>query len=876
MRWWLMFEIVIEAYRWFFLRLADVVGLGWGIVALSFITSAAMMPLMKLVAGVVRRETEYQSVILPQLADIKSRYSSDAERHAHIQRLYRRYGYSPLSAVKKVLPLFVQIPFLLLTYFMLKDTAELQGVSFLFLRDLGKPDGLLRVLDVNLLPIAMTMVNLLTVVATPGFTRKDNVQAVSISLLFLLLLYTAPSALLLYWTLNNVITMFRTLCTKRGEGARLLCARLGGLRGLPLLLRERLTDRNLAIVGLVALIVALYMRLMVYMQLWFFNYMVSYWLMVEVLAVALVSNALVRRKSHLAVRLSAWIAACASIFAAVLLVVVLAMLPITTKGVMFVNAHCDLAVVFDVLFYLGMVPVLLEIVMYSREAVASVASGFSKEWHWLIGVIILSIHYSFASANFKLPICSVALLTVYLVLPALVAALLLALVFFRDFDARKTFRVGVGVALGAYLIPMVSLESGKILGWSSNLLVRFVLIGGMAYFVGRIRKRKPVLVFLVILVVLVVANVAVSKICADGETTSNMKAAEGSEVRKALLNAPCAHTNSIYLLVYDGYMPDAILDGMKVKSIGMGAFLRKYGFVSYDAYSVGCHTIASMGSTFNIGGVVQGSYRSSMAGDNVFCDYLRRFGYKTSYVLCGYDMPNRGERMPGDFYFPTAQKVTRPEMVLYPCIIRGILSQSANTFNSYTRKEWLSVKRDLMASAPAAGNFIYAHSEMPGHVAPNPAYRKDPETERRSYEDRVALADKELQEDMGMLLAKNDDSIIIVASDHGSHLSLPTHDNEYDAFTLLDRVGVQLHVRWPHDYKPCLKLNCLQNLFLEIEIYLSGDKSLARFAVPGETLYIQAPLRAPAGAIVGGVIQSGQDKGCNLFEAAKRRAHNGP
>ena len=43
--------MIIEAYRWFFLRLADIVGLGWGIVALSFITSAAMMPLMKLVAG---------------------------------------------------------------------------------------------------------------------------------------------------------------------------------------------------------------------------------------------------------------------------------------------------------------------------------------------------------------------------------------------------------------------------------------------------------------------------------------------------------------------------------------------------------------------------------------------------------------------------------------------------------------------------------------------------------------------------------------------------------------------------------------------------------------------------------------------------------
>ena len=134
-----MFEIVIAGYRWLFLQIADVIGLGWGIVALSFLTSLAMTPLMKAVAGIVRRESEYQSVILPQIAAIKERYGSDMERHGHIQRLYSRYSYSPLSAVKKVLPLFVQIPFLLLTYFMLKGTAQLSGVSFLCLRDLGQP-----------------------------------------------------------------------------------------------------------------------------------------------------------------------------------------------------------------------------------------------------------------------------------------------------------------------------------------------------------------------------------------------------------------------------------------------------------------------------------------------------------------------------------------------------------------------------------------------------------------------------------------------------------------------------------------------------------------------------------------------------------------
>ena len=85
-----MFEAIVSAYRWIFLQFAGIVGLGWGVVLLSVICSALMIPLMRLVAGIVKREADYQAVIMPQLEDIKSRYASDVERHLHIQRLYRR------------------------------------------------------------------------------------------------------------------------------------------------------------------------------------------------------------------------------------------------------------------------------------------------------------------------------------------------------------------------------------------------------------------------------------------------------------------------------------------------------------------------------------------------------------------------------------------------------------------------------------------------------------------------------------------------------------------------------------------------------------------------------------------------------------------
>lgn len=253
-----MFEAIISAYRWFFLQLAGFVGFGWGIVLLSVICSALMVPLMRLVAGVVKRETDYQSVILPQLADIKSRYESDVDRHQHIQRLYRRYDYSPLSAVKKVLPLFVQIPFLLLTYFMLKDTVELRGVAFLFLKDLGQPDALLAIFNVNILPIVMTGINILTVAAMPDFTSKDQFQAICISLLFLIFLYMAPSALLLYWTLNNVITCIRTILANHSQGARLLFTRIAVVHKLPFVIYRMITPKVLAWLIMILSLAGLY------------------------------------------------------------------------------------------------------------------------------------------------------------------------------------------------------------------------------------------------------------------------------------------------------------------------------------------------------------------------------------------------------------------------------------------------------------------------------------------------------------------------------------------------------------------------------------------------------------------------------------------
>ena len=868
MHWWLMFEIVIEAYRWFFLRLADVVGLGWGIVALSFITSAAMMPLMKLVAGVVRREAEYQSVILPQLADIKSRYSSDAERHVHVQRLYRRYGYSPLSAVKKVLPLFVQIPFLLLTYFMLKDTAELQGVSFLFLRDLGKPDGLLRVLDVNLLPIAMTLVNLLTVVATPGFTRKDNVQAVSISLLFLLLLYTAPSALLLYWTLNNIITMLRTLYAKRGEGGRLLLSRIKMLQCVPSMLRRVIATKMLACFSLSLFVLTLYFcgtaKLMMEVN-GGIVCNVMYRGMTFVLAAASIVQFIHLRKDAYARKLILYV----SVIACLGFAVVLSGMFVFSR-MMFMSflGWVDMFVAVACLSVLWMLP-------YGFMKGNSIVDAV-KEWYraliysgWMfIFPVIIAIHYSYASEVFVLNILELLTLCVYMIVPCIVTSFALIVLFRRWIAGNSLFKFSVGVFVGIYLIPLITTETGWF-AYNRNLLIRIVLIGATSVMFILVKRRTKGLVFSAFLM----SAVIVSAVINHGKDIVAQPVSNDSSWRdrmeSVIGDAHCVRSNNVYLLVYDAYGHRSILDGLGLQDDAIYEKLKSYGYTLYDAYSVGADTLTSMAAMFTFNNIKGDGDQATVSGDNVFCDLLRTSGYKTSYILLGYLIPAKDRRKPGDYYFPGESKITRPEMVLYPCILRGSLSQSPSVFDSYSMDEWLKEKYNALDKCPNTHSFVYAHMEYPAHAPWHPRYRKTDKEEQVMYGDRLKKANEQMVKDLERL-DKDPDSIVILMSDHGGSLIIPENSGECGIKNLIDHVGVFLAIRWPRDYVPTLELNCIQNVLVEVMIYLTGDKSLKRLEVPGVTVSLDYPFGTAAGVINKGVIQFGEGAGENLFDAAWR------
>ena len=130
---------------------------------------------------------------------------------------YRQQNYKPYYGLKSSLSILLQIPFFLAAYNYLSHLEVLNGVSFLFIKDLGRPDALFNIagFDINILPIAMTMINIVSgIIYTRKLTVRDKVQVYGVAVIFLILLYKSPSGLVLYWMMNNIYSLCKNVFLK--------------------------------------------------------------------------------------------------------------------------------------------------------------------------------------------------------------------------------------------------------------------------------------------------------------------------------------------------------------------------------------------------------------------------------------------------------------------------------------------------------------------------------------------------------------------------------------------------------------------------------------------------------------------------------------
>ena len=189
---------------------------GLAIVALSITVNLLVLPLYNRADAMQEKQRLMEEKLRRGVEHIKRTFKGD-EQLMMLQTYYRQNGYSPLDALKGSVSLFLEIPFFVAAYQFLSHLSLLQGATFGPIRDLGAADGLLAVagLTVNVLPILMTVVNLLaTFLFAKDLSLRTNLQLYGLALFFLVFLYDSPAGLVIYWTLNNLFNLVKTVVYK--------------------------------------------------------------------------------------------------------------------------------------------------------------------------------------------------------------------------------------------------------------------------------------------------------------------------------------------------------------------------------------------------------------------------------------------------------------------------------------------------------------------------------------------------------------------------------------------------------------------------------------------------------------------------------------
>ncbi|MCL2128781.1 MAG: YidC/Oxa1 family membrane protein insertase [Treponema sp.] len=165
-------------------------------------------------------EREKQEKMKRMKDNIKSAFKGD-KQYMILSTLYRQHNYHPLYALRNSIDLFIQIPFFIAAYHFLSNLEMLNGQAFKFIKDLGAPDGLYK--GINILPILMTLLNIVSgIIYTKGLPIKDKIQVYGIGAIFLVLLYNSPSALVLYWTSNNIYNLIKNILLKTKNAKKLV------------------------------------------------------------------------------------------------------------------------------------------------------------------------------------------------------------------------------------------------------------------------------------------------------------------------------------------------------------------------------------------------------------------------------------------------------------------------------------------------------------------------------------------------------------------------------------------------------------------------------------------------------------------------------
>lgn len=179
---------------------------GWAIIVLTIIVKLVLYPLSY--KGMVSMQKLKD--IAPKMKEIQEKYKGDAQKlQMHMMQLYKKHGANPMGGC---FPLLIQIPIFYAIYRVLYNSVELKSAEFiLWIHDLSVMDPFF------VLPILMGVSMYIQQVLTPN-TFTDPIQAKvfrTLPVIFTIFLIFFPAGLVLYWTINNILSILQQLSINR-------------------------------------------------------------------------------------------------------------------------------------------------------------------------------------------------------------------------------------------------------------------------------------------------------------------------------------------------------------------------------------------------------------------------------------------------------------------------------------------------------------------------------------------------------------------------------------------------------------------------------------------------------------------------------------
>jgi YidC/Oxa1 family membrane protein insertase len=170
---------------------------GWAIMGLTLLLKLAFFPL----SAASYKSMAKMRVLTPKLMKLKEAYGDDKQRlNQEMMALYKREKVNPLGGC---LPVLVQIPVFIALYWVLLGTVEMRNAPWLgWITDLSVKD------PYYVLPLIMGATMFIQTKLNP--TPPDPIQAKV--MLFMPIMFTGmflffPAGLVLYWTVNNILSI---------------------------------------------------------------------------------------------------------------------------------------------------------------------------------------------------------------------------------------------------------------------------------------------------------------------------------------------------------------------------------------------------------------------------------------------------------------------------------------------------------------------------------------------------------------------------------------------------------------------------------------------------------------------------------------------